>query len=146
MSIFDKKVTSGAGQPDEREIRFMKTIQEIRDGYERKIKHLNEDHERALTEQKLDTELAKKELENKHKLELAQRDFDLKNQKDAEILKYKEEADKAKSDMLVLAKELEVTQKIVDINSDIVDVKDIINKLITALPKIDLSSITVNAK
>lgn len=79
-------------------------------------------------------------------LQLAQRDFDLKNTSDKRVLDAEARATKAENDMLVLAKELEVTQKIVDINSDIVDVKDIINKLITALPKIDLNSITVNAK
>lgn len=108
--------------------------------------HATEDHERALTEVKMDHELAIKELKKAHELNLAQRDFDMKNQKDVEVLKYKAEADKAREDMSVLKKELEVTLKIVDINSDIVDVKDIINKLITALPKIDLTSLTVNSK
>lgn len=121
-------------------------VKTIEEKHKRDMMQKEEDHKRNTVGLDFHHELAIKELENKHKFELAQRDFDLKNQKDAEILKYKEEAEKAKSDMLVLAKELEVTQKIVDINSDIVDVKDIINKLITALPKIDLSSITVNSK
>lgn len=142
---FFKKNTFGIRPPDEREMRFMKATQDLRDGYEKTIKRLNEDHKRALTEQKLDNDLAVKELQSTHKFDIAQRDFDLKNHKDAEMAKAFEERDKAITDAHIAKKELEVTQKLVDINADIVDVKDIINKLITALPKIDLSSITVNS-
>ena len=146
MGIFTKKSDPRAYTPDERQATFEKRMFDLREGYDRKIKNTSEDHARALTEQKLDHELVVKELQSKHKLELDQRDFDLKNHKDAEIAKAYAERDQAVSESAILKKELEVTQKIVDINSDIVDVKDIINKLITALPKIDLNSITVNAK
>lgn len=144
MGFFDKKKVE-VGQ-SEREKELVQKLNDLRIEHDRKVKHTEEDNKRAVDALKADNVLAIKALENKHKLELDQRDFDLKNQKDVEILKYKEETDKAKSDMLVLAKELEVTQKIVDINADLVDVKDVINKLITALPKIDLNSITVNQK
>lgn len=147
MSIFGKKKQyPQAGTPDEREQKHMKYVAELRNEFSRTVEHLGEDHNRALTEQKLDHELAVKELQSKHKLDLDQRDFDLKNHKDGEISKAYAERDAAIAESNIVKKELEVTQKIVDINSDIVDVKDIINKLITALPKIDLNSITVNAK
>jgi hypothetical protein len=146
MSIFGKKQKAQAFSPDEREVEFLKRLSEVHEGYTRQISNMTEDHKRELTELGLDQQLAIKELQSKHKLALDQRDFDLKNHKDTEITKAYEERDKAVSESAILKKELEVTQKIVDINSDIVDVKDIINKLITALPKIDLNSITVNSK
>ena len=116
------------------------------DRLDRMNRNQKADHEQAVKKSDSEHEIAVNELKKQHELELAQMKFEMKNQKDSEVLKYKAEADKAREDMLVLKKELEVTQKIVDINSDIVDVKDIINKLITALPKIDLNSITVNSK
>lgn len=96
------------------------------------ISELKAKHERDITKVKFDHDLEKKTIE-----------FTMKNFKDEEILTKNKEIEKLTNSNAVLTKENEMMNKMVDINADIVDVKDIINKLINKLPEVNLSSINV---
>jgi hypothetical protein len=83
-------------------------------------------------------------LEHKHAMKVKDLEFDFKNFKDTELLKAHEANVKLTNKNDVLTKENEMMKEMVDINADIVDVKDIINKLIDKLPEVNLKSLTVN--
>lgn len=85
-----------------------------------------------------------KEIEANHNLEIKQKEFEMKNFKDLEILEKNKKIEDLTNKNAVLVKENEMMNKMVDINADIVDVKDIINQLIKKLPEVNLNSLTVN--
>lgn len=104
-----------------------------------------------------DNERTALELRSENERKLA----DLKSQHAREILDLKKENEhltfdvtkKLSDENIELTKQCAVLternaqlEKMTDINADIVDVKDIINQLIKALPKIDLKSLTVQSK
>lgn len=84
------------------------------------------------------------ELKQQHKLELQQKDFDLKHFKDDEVKRLRDELAKAAQEVAVLKKENQMLDKIVDLNADIIDIKNLVNALIGKLPTIDLKSLTIN--
>jgi len=80
-------------------------------------------------------------LKQTHRLELAQRDFDMKHFKDEQLKKAEEIVVEFKQELAVLRKENDMMEKAVNINSDIVDIKDVLNKIIDKLPTINLTSL-----
>lgn len=82
-------------------------------------------------------------LEHNHSIKVKELEFEMKNFKDTEILEKNKEIVKLTNSNAVLTKENEMMKEMVDINADIVDVKDIINKLIDKLPEINLNKLMV---
>lgn len=97
------------------------------------IKDLNSENSRKI-----------EDLKHSHKLEIADLKFEMKNFKDEEILEKNKKIEELTNKNAVLVKENEMMNKMVDINADIIDVKDIINQLIKKMPEVNLSSLTVN--
>lgn len=89
-------------------------------------------------------ELQIKELESNHKLALREKEFDLKHFKDDEVKKLNDLISKQGQEIAVLKKENEMLGKITNLNADIIDIKDLVNKLVDKLPTINLSSLSVN--
>ena len=89
-------------------------------------------------------ELKIEHLESAHVLELKEREFELKHFKDEEVKKAKEEVVEMAKVLAVLTKENEMLKSITDVNADIIDVKNLVSKLVEKLPSIDLKSLTIN--
>ena len=67
----------------------------------------------------------------------------MRHLKDEEVKKAREEVTKVSKELAVLKKENEMLKSITDVNADIIDVKDLMNKLVEKLPSIDLKSLTI---
>jgi hypothetical protein len=60
----------------------------------------------------------------------------LKFNTDVRIKDLEDKLKRAEQDLAVANKEIEMTKKLVDLNADVLDVKDIVNKLFAKLPEI----------
>ena len=83
------------------------------------------------------------DLIQEHELELREKDYELDHFKDNEVKKLRGDLVLKNKRIEVLEKENEMLDKVVDLNSDIVDVKGLINSLIEKLPEVNISSLTV---
>lgn len=110
----------------------------------KKLKELIIDGDRARRSIDKDHELKIIELESEHNLALKEKAFELKHLKDEEIKKAKDEVIEMTKKLAVLTKENEMLKSITDVNADIIDVKDLVSKLVEKLPTIDLKSLTIN--
>lgn len=117
MSLFKTKTE------DKRMQRLMEEIRDINHNHGMAIERIQ--HDRAL--------------------ELQQKDFDLKHFKDEELKKVNEEVVKLRGELNVAKKENEMLDKIVDVNADIVNVKELINSLIKKLPEVNLQNLTIQS-
>lgn len=105
--------------------------------------------EEQLAEQKSDMEHAQamstSKLVHDHKMELRENEFDLEHFKDEEIKEISDELVESKETVAVLKKENEMLKQITNLNADVIDIKDLVGKLIEKLPEVNLQSLTVHA-
>jgi len=90
-------------------------------------------------------EIKIKEIEKDHELELKEKEFELKHFKDERIKELEEETNEKNKTIAVLEKENKMLDKIVNINSDIIDIKKLVQDLIKKLPEIKLKNLYVNS-
>lgn len=102
------------------------------------------DYKRVNEELKHTHKLEVAEINNSHKLELKEKEFELKHFKDEEVKKLLSELSDSKQNNAVLKKENEMLQKITDLNADIIDIKELVANLIDKLPTINLQNLTLN--
>ena len=107
---------------------------EVEKNYDLEIKEINHNHNIEIRELKKDHELALKENE-----------FILKHFKDEEVQGLKKELSQKEQELAVLQKENEMLIKITNLNADIIDIKDLVSKLIDKLPEVNLTNLTLNA-
>lgn len=91
-----------------------------------------------------DNSLEQERLQQKHSFELQQKQFEITHFKDNKITSLIEELTKLKEKNAVLTKENEMLSKITDLNADIIDIKDLVNTLVSKLPEIKISSLHVD--
>lgn len=84
------------------------------------------------------------ELESNHRLALKEKTFELNHFKDEELKSLRDEVSEKDTRIAVLEKENEMLVKITNLNADIIDIKDLVSKLIDKLPEINLNSLTIN--
>ncbi len=84
------------------------------------------------------------ELESAHRLALKEKAFELNHFKDEEVKELREQIASKVTEIAVLEKENEMLVKITNINADLIDIKDLVSKLIDKLPEINLNSLTIN--
>ena len=84
------------------------------------------------------------ELKKDNELALKEKEFELKHFKDEEMKKLNGEISVKNQRIAVLEKENEMLGKITNLNADIIDIKDLVNKLIEKLPTLNLSHLTIN--
>ena len=65
--------------------------------------------------------------------------------KDDELKRVTEENIKIAKDFAVLEMENKLLKEVTDVNSDIIDVKELVTKLIEKMPNLDLKNLIVNA-
>lgn len=88
----------------------------------------------------------KKDLEDAqqtHDLEMKAKQFELDHMETEELKKMKTKVTVAESRLAVVEKENEMLKQVVDINADIIDIKDLVSSLIKKLPSIDLKTLTI---
>jgi hypothetical protein len=90
--------------------------------------------------------LAQETLQHEHKLEMQQKEFDLKHYKDVELQKKDERIVELEQKVAVLKKENEMLDKIVSLNADVVDTKELVKQLVSKLPEINLKNLTIQSK
>lgn len=93
-------------------------------------------------------ELATKErltttLKHDHVMALKEMEFKMSHHKDTELKKLEGVNNQLTEDNAVLKNKVEMMEKIVTVNADIIDVKELVNKLIDKLPEVKLNSVTV---
>ena len=86
------------------------------------------------------------ELHNDYKLKLKEKEFELKHYKDDKVAILTEEKALYQKEIGEMKVKIEMLGEIVDLNADIVDVKNLVNTLIEKIPTIDLKSLTINQK
>lgn len=118
-----------------------KKLQETKDEYERKTKETHQDHEfdKKALKQEHALELSKRD--SAHALELKQKEFDITHFKDEELAKKEEVVVEMTKKVAVLENENKMLREVADLNGDIIDIKELFNKLIEKLPEIKLTTL-----
>lgn len=101
-------------------------------------------YQNALEKERVDHSIDIRKLEAEHELELKKKDFELAHQVDNRVKKLEEEKVTLSTQLAVANKQIEMMKSIVDLSADMVDVKDIMSKIIAKLPEINLSSISTS--
>lgn len=104
------------------------------------------DFNTTISKTKIECELKIKEIEHSHKLAIAEKEFELKHFKDEEMKKKENKIEELNRRVIQLETENKMLDKIINLNGDIIDVKNLVNNLIEKLPTIDLKSLTINQK
>ena len=112
--------------------------------YKEETEKIEKEVEKRLKEIQHEHTLEIKELESSHKLAFKEKEFELRHFKDDEVQKLKADVASKSETIAVLKKENEMLGKITNLNADIIDIKDLVNKLVDKLPTVNLSSLTVN--
>ena len=115
--------------------RVVTELQETKSRYERLSKE-HEDYKSLVARNELDVDA-------RHRREIEDKEHEIKHFSDNEIKGLREQVQTLEREKSVLAKELEVTKTIVDLNADIIDVKDLVKNLIDKLPQINLDKLAV---
>ena len=90
-------------------------------------------------------ELEKQRLEQDKELALKEKEFELRHFKDEEVKKLEVDLSNLKQTIAVLRKENEMLDKITNLNADIIDIKDLVNRLIEKLPTLNLKNLTIHS-
>ncbi len=101
------------------------------------------EHERSLAELEHGHKMEIATLNNDNQLALKEKEFELKHFKDEEVQGLQAQVNALEQDKAVLTKENEMLIKITDLNSDVIDVKELVTKLIDKLPEVKISSLAL---
>ncbi|MBP9786035.1 MAG: hypothetical protein KBC72_00380 [Acinetobacter sp.] len=82
-------------------------------------------------------------LKASHQIALKEKAFELTHYKDEQMQAMQLKVHQLNEQVAVLKKENQMLEKITDLNGDLIDIKDLVSKLIGKLPEINLSSLTV---
>ena len=102
--------------------------------------------EMRVRELQSDNRIAMKEMEKDYELKLKEKEFEIRHHKDEEIKQLDNEIVILKRTNAEQIVKIKMLDKIVDLNADIIDVKNLVIKLIDKLPQIDLKSLTINQR
>ncbi len=102
--------------------------------YEGRLADLRQDHAHEIRDLNKDIELKKKDFD----FQIAHQESETVKSKEAEIVRLTRELAVAKEKIAML-------DKIVDLNSDVIDVKKLVEQLISKLPEVKISSLSVTA-
>jgi len=102
-------------------------------------------YENQIEEIKRENALKVKEIEANHRLEIKQKEFDLTHFKDEEVQTVQKQLNEANKHVAVLEAEKKMLDRIVDLNADVIDVKNLVKNLIDKLPTVNLTG-TIKGK
>lgn len=84
-------------------------------------------------------------LKHEHELQLKTKQFEISHYKDEELKVLQNKIVELQSQVAVLKKENEMQGKIIAVNADIVDIKDLVTNLIGKLPDIKISNLSLSS-
>lgn len=105
-----------------------------------KIKDLRED----LRVQQVNSDITMRQLKMDNSLIVQQKDFDIAHLADERVQRAEAEKARLSEEVAVLKKEKEMLEKVVSIEADVVDVKELVKNLIAKLPEVNLKNLTIN--
>ena len=108
-------------------------------------KESDKNHELTILELKSEYSIESRERDSHHALEMRDEEFKRNHFKDDELKRVTEENIKIAKDFAVLEMETKLLKEVTDVNSDIIDVKELVTKLIEKMPNLDLKNLIVNA-
>lgn len=79
-----------------------------------------------------------------HKIELQEKDFEIKYNKDKEIKAAKDELTKVQKELAEQKVENKMLRELVDYEADIIDVKNLVKTLIDKLPNVNISTLALS--
>lgn len=88
-------------------------------------------------------ELELNELKSVHELEIKQKDFELSHVESIKNEALKSSVEELTKQLAVMTKENEMNKAIIDLEGDVLEVKDVVDQLIAKLPSINLQSLMV---
>lgn len=101
-------------------------------------------HDLELQQLHQERELAIMALRSEHELTLKQKAFEMSHLADERVKKAEDDKAKLQETVAVLSKEKEMLERVINMEADIVDVKELVNKLISKLPEVNLKNLTIN--
>lgn len=102
--------------------------------------------ERVMARKTHEFDMYVEKIKKDHELEIREKEFELTHIKDEEVLRLKKENRTLEQENAVLKKENSMLDKLIDVNADIINVKELVERLIEKLPNIDIKSLTVQSK
>jgi len=114
--------------------------------YDNDMKTMRLNHSLEIINLKNDNEISIKKLEAQQEIALNEKEFEIRHQTSDEVLKLKTQVNNKDTEIAVLKQKVEMLDKIVDINSDIIDVKQLVSDLIGKLPEIKITSLGGGSK
>lgn len=149
MGLFNKKkvYTEYSNCTREEIIKLLKDSYQINEDNKRYHNRVVEDIQRdnaktvADFESKKNREIA--DLKADHKIKMSEKEFELKHLADEKVLKAETAKTEMEKKLAVAESENKMLREIADLNGDIIDIKELVTKLIDKLPEIKLNSITV---
>lgn len=107
----------------------------IKSNHAIEISKMESDHNIALATKDSEKDIAIKEKE-----------FEVRHQMDDDKKTLLEENNTLKTKLAVAEADIKMLDRIVDLDSDIIDVKDVVNKLIDKLPNIDITQLAIGKR
>jgi len=86
------------------------------------------------------------ELKTEHGLAMQGKAFEINHLADERVKEAEDRVVQMEKQLAVLTKENELCKKAVELNADIIDIKDLVRTLIGKLPEINISNLSVSAK
>ncbi len=108
----------------------LKSMTNERDNYKKQCELHKDDEERKI-----------KNLKTDHEIELKKKQAELDLFESVKIKSLETEVTDLKTKLAVAETKLEFMSKITDVNADVLDVKDLVNKLIEKMPTVNINSI-----
>ncbi len=119
----------------------LKSMTGERDNYKTKLSDADRLKEQEIKAIRFEHDLVVKGLKADHELALKTKQFEI-DHNDSEALKTsKKELTDALTKLAVAESKLELMSKVTDVNADVLDVKDLVTKLIDKMPNINIDGI-----
>lgn len=87
---------------------------------------------------KSNQEIEINKLNAQHEIALKEKEFDINHKNDDDKLRLTNELAAEKTISAVLTKQVEMLEKLVDVNADIIDIKELFNSLVNKLPNVNI--------
>lgn len=118
-------------------------LEAIREGIERSVREAYREKEERL---KADHAMEMKEVKKDHELEIKALKFDMERATEQTTADLNKEVVELKQKLAVAENTIEMMDELTDLQTGMLDVKEVVNSLIKKLPNIDIKSITAGSK
>lgn len=129
---------------EEHEKKVREAVAEARATERTVLEREREQHSGIVTKLKADHEIATNKLTAENEIKIQQKEFELTHIADERVKKADDARVVAETDLKVAQKENEMLHKIVDDRADVLEIKDLVNKLLEKVPEIKIDTLSVS--